>query len=205
MIVKSASLLCTISRVRIKTKCISSRENFINITIIDNNFEKVWVSNRAYNLSPDSVVRFRVSKIDFKQIRTRNSAWQERAMIAFAGFLVENDATWLKPERPNCIRRHGCCILKFHIQQSRYSNNALIGIILSAPSVPRVSICNKKSIYPHDALSLPPPVRQPVSPIPTLLCSRSWYGWWRELFFIHMCIPLTGWTRVGTQMREPMF
>lgn len=58
---------------------------------------------------------------------------------------------------PNCIRRHGCCILKFHIQQSRYSNNALIGIILSAPSVPRAPICNKKSIYPHDALSLPSP------------------------------------------------
>lgn len=126
---------------------------------------------------------------------TRNSTWQERSMIAFAGFLVENDATWLKPERPNCIWRHGCCILKFHIQQSRYSNNALIGIILSAPSVPRVSICNKKSIYPHDALSLPSPARQPVYPIPTLLCSRSWYGWWRELFFIRMCVPLTGWTR----------
>lgn len=56
---------------------------------------------------------------------------------AFVGFLAENDAAWLKPERPNCIRRHGRCILKFHIQQSRYSNNALIGIILSVPSVPR--------------------------------------------------------------------
>lgn len=151
------------------------------------------VSNCAFNWSPDFVAKLWVSKIDLKQIWTRNSTWQERSMIAFARFLVENDATWLKPERPNCIRRHGCCILKFHIQQSRYSNNALIGIILSAPSVPRVSICNKKSIYPHDALSLPSPARQPT-PFPLSFAPDLDMGG-GELFFVRMCVPLTGWTR----------
>lgn len=117
--------------------------------------------------------------MQFDMARTRNDSFL-RIPGRKRRNLIE---TWT----PNCIRRHGCCILKFHIQQSRYSNNALIGIILSAPSVPRVSICNKKSIYPHDALSLPSPARQLASPIPTLLCSRSWYGWWRVILHPYVC------------------